>query len=118
MLASGDLVTLPVPFLDTACPQGWRNALDTLHAIDFKLLVPGHGEPMHREQFEAYRTAYGNLLECAASARSKVQCTAAWLDDVGPLVPPSQQRLGRVLMDYYMEKSLRADAQHTAALCS
>ncbi len=118
VLASGDLVTLPVPFLDTACPQGWRKALDTLHAIDFKRLVPGHGEPMHREQFETYRTAYGNLLDCAASARSKVECTDGWLHDVGPLVPPSQQKLGRVLMDYYMEKSLRADAQHTAALCA
>jgi len=29
-LIAGDLVTLPVPFLDTACPNGWRKALDTL----------------------------------------------------------------------------------------
>lgn len=118
LLASGDLVTLPVPFLDTACPQGWRKALDSLHSVAFKLLVPGHGEPMHRKQFEAYRTAYSNLLDCAASARSKAQCTDGWLHDVGPLVPPPQQRLARALMDYYMDKSLRADAQHTAALCA
>jgi glyoxylase-like metal-dependent hydrolase (beta-lactamase superfamily II) len=118
LLASGDLVTLPVPFLDTACPQGWRKALDTLHAVAFKLLVPGHGEPMHRNQFEAYRTAYGNLLDCAGSARSKVKCADGWLHDVGPLVPPSQQRFARASMDYYMDKSLRADAQHTAALCA
>lgn len=118
LLASGDLVTLPAPFLDTACPQGWRKALDTLHTVTFKLLVPGHGEPMHRKQFETYRTAYGNLLDCAASTRSKAQCIDGWLHDVGPLVPPAQQKLARALMDYYMEKSLRADLQHTAALCA
>jgi len=118
LLASGDLVTLPVPFLDTACPEGWRKALDSLHVVPFKLLVPGHGEPMRRMQFEAYRTAFGNLLDCAASARTKAQCSDGWLHDVGPLVPVSQQKFARTLMDYYMDKSLRADPQHTAALCA
>ncbi|MBS0418317.1 MAG: MBL fold metallo-hydrolase [Proteobacteria bacterium] len=118
VLASGDLVTLPVPFLDTACPEGWRKALDTLHAVPFKLVVPGHGEPMHRKQFEAYRTAFGNLLNCAVSARTKGQCADEWLHDVGPLVPASRQKFAHALMDYYMDKSLRADAQHTAALCA
>lgn len=69
-------------------------------------------------QFEAYRTAYGNLLDCAASTRSKTQCADGWLHDAGPLVPPSQQKLARSLIDYYMDKSLRADAQHTATLCA
>ena len=118
VLASGDLVTLPVPFLDTACPQGWRRALDTLNAVHFELIVPGHGFPMHRDQFEAYRRAYGNLLDCAGTAHSKAQCTEGWLHDVGPLVPPSQQQFARVLLDYYMDRSLRADAKHTAAICA
>jgi hypothetical protein len=26
----GDLVTVPVPFLDTACPEGWLKALDDI----------------------------------------------------------------------------------------
>lgn len=118
VLASGDLVTLPVPFLDTACPQGWRKALDALHGVAFKLLVPGHGEPMRRKQFEVYRTAFGNLLDCAGSARTQGQCADGWLHDVGPLVPLSQQRFARALLDYYMDKSLRAEARHTAALCA
>jgi glyoxylase-like metal-dependent hydrolase (beta-lactamase superfamily II) len=118
VLASGDLVTLPVPFLDTACPQGWRRALDTLHAIHFVLLVPGHGAPMRREQFEAYRRAYRNLLDCAGTAQNKTQCTEAWLHDVGSLVQPSEQKFARVLMDYYIDRSLRADAAHTAAMCA
>ena len=118
VLASGDLVTLPVPFLDTACPQGWRRALDTLHAVQFELIVPGHGAPIRRVQFEAYRRAYGHLLDCAGTTHSKAECTEGWLHDVGPLVPPSQQQFARVLLDYYMDRSLRADAKHTAAMCA
>ena len=40
-LVSGDLVTLPVPFLDTACPARWKDSLDHLAAVDFKTADPG-----------------------------------------------------------------------------
>src|SRR4029079_19009156 len=35
VLAAGDLVTLPVPFFDTACPARWKDALGRLAAVDF-----------------------------------------------------------------------------------
>ena len=60
-LAAGDLVTLPVPFLDTACPEGWTRALSALAALPFERLVPGHGEPMTRAGFERYRRAHARL---------------------------------------------------------
>lgn len=118
VLAAGDLVTLPAPFLDTACPQGWRHSLDTLGKVDFKWLVPGHGEPMQRAQFERYHAAYANLLDCAASSKAKTQCEDSWLHDVGDLVPPEQQKFTRALLDYYLDNSLRADPAHTAKLCA
>jgi len=43
VLAAGDLVTLPVPFLDTACASGWQAALATLSAAQFRVLVPATG---------------------------------------------------------------------------
>jgi glyoxylase-like metal-dependent hydrolase (beta-lactamase superfamily II) len=46
VLAAGDLITLPVPFLDTACRQGWNSALDHVAATDFSFVIPGHGAPM------------------------------------------------------------------------
>jgi glyoxylase-like metal-dependent hydrolase (beta-lactamase superfamily II) len=55
LLAAGDLVTLPVPFLDTACPPAWREALARLSAQPFKQLVPGHGPVMSRADFERWR---------------------------------------------------------------
>jgi len=49
----GDLVTLPAPFFETACPAQWEKALDDVWATPFTLAVPGHGEPMTRAQFDA-----------------------------------------------------------------
>ena len=48
----GDLVTFPAPFFETACPARWREALDAVRAVPFKLAIPGHGEPMDRAQFD------------------------------------------------------------------
>jgi glyoxylase-like metal-dependent hydrolase (beta-lactamase superfamily II) len=117
VLAAGDLVTLPVPFLDTACPARWKSVLDDLAKADFKLLVPGHGAPIQRREFEAYRAAYGNLLACAASAKAKSECIDGWLSDVGTLIAEKDRLFAKSLLDYYVDSSLRADPAKTAKFC-
>jgi len=110
ILASGDLVTLPVPFLDTACPRGWKRALDHIAEYDFDVLVPGHGAPMHRQEFEQYRTAFGNLLVCAASDKKKDQCIDGWISDAGQLIAKDDPKFVRAMMDYYVDKLRSSDA--------
>src|SRR5436305_1031276 len=39
----GDLVVGIVPFMDTACPDGWKKALGEVVAVPFTRLIPGHG---------------------------------------------------------------------------
>ena len=77
--AVGDLVTLPVPFLDTACAEGWRAALKDIDASGFVMVVPGHGEPMNRATFTAYRSAFENYTTCAATDTDKSVCASQWL---------------------------------------
>lgn len=86
--AVGDLVTLPVPFLDTACIEGWRAALAEVSAAPFDKVVPGHGAPMTRPQFEAYRTAFGEYVDCAASGADKKACADGWLRATATLRAP------------------------------
>ena len=59
----GDLVTLPAPFLDTACPEGWRHALAEVGAVPFEVAIPGHGAPMNLAQFEQYQRAFAAFIE-------------------------------------------------------
>ena len=116
-LAAGDLVTLPVPFFDTACPARWKLALDDLARVDFKQLVPGHGTPMSRTQFAVYRRAFDRLLVCAAGDAPTAQCIDGWLGDSGALLPEAQHPAAKSMLDYYFDTSLRGDAKKNAQLC-
>ena len=103
--AVGDLVTLPAPFLDTACPAGWRAALVEIEAVPFRTAIPGHGPPMTRAQFTSYRTAFDALVDCAASPAAKQQCAADWTKGVGPLLDPGDLPLKRAqqMTEYYVD---------------
>lgn len=74
----GDLVTLPAPFFETVCPQRWREALDEVWATPFRTAIPGHGEPMTRDQFNTWRIAYGAFIDCAGSEADATSCAGAW----------------------------------------
>ena len=106
-LVAGDLVTLPVPFLDTAKPKVWQAVLARLSAIEFTRLIPGHGPVMTREQFAQYRKAYDNLLSCAASSRTNDECSAGWLSDAGSLIAESEREYSRQALQYYLDHILR-----------
>jgi len=117
-LAAGDLVTLPVPLLDTACPTRWKSALDDLGRASFKTLIPGHGPPMQRAQFDVYRRAYANLLRCTSGAQTKTACVDGWMSDAGSLIAEGQRSFARTLLDYYVDHSLRATKDKIAEACS
>ena len=117
ILAAGDLVTLPAPLLDTACPRGWNGALAQLSGIPFLLLVPGHGRPMSREEFERYRAGFDHLVACAETDQPGRACIDGWLRDLGPLVPESDQTFARDLLAYYVQDVLRAPPERVARLC-
>ena len=100
-------MTLPVPFLDTAKPKVWQEALARLAKVDFARLVPGHGPVMTREQFAQYRTAYDNLLACAASSRTNAECAGGWLGDAGAFVAEGEREYSRQALAYYLDNVLR-----------
>lgn len=116
-LVAGDLVTLPVPFMDTACPARWLQALDRLAKVDFKVLIPGHGAPMTRSDFATYRTAFAGLLRCGSSSADKASCVDGWLKDAGPLLGSANPKFTKMLADYYVESSLRGKPEASAKLC-
>jgi glyoxylase-like metal-dependent hydrolase (beta-lactamase superfamily II) len=74
----GDLVTLPAPFFETACPERWRAALDEVWATPFRIAIPGHGEPMTRAEFDSWRTAYNVFIDCVNSPAEASQCATQW----------------------------------------
>lgn len=117
LVIAGDLVVAPVPFMDTACPEGWRRALDEIAATGFVTLIPGHGEPMDRSQFLAWRTAFNNLLDCGASGHARGECIAGWRRDAAQFIAPADQaRMGQ-MAGYYIDSRLRASADERQRYC-
>lgn len=115
--AVGDLVTLPAPYLDTACPGGWRKALATVWATPFETAVPGHGRPMTRAQFALYRHAFEAMIDCSNSSRPKAECGADWARDAGPLlqfngIKPAQ---AAGTAEYYVGEVLRPHGGRSAS---
>lgn len=88
----GDLVTLPAPFFETACPASWQKALDEVWATPFGLAIPGHGAPMTRGQFDTYRRAFGRFGVCAGSDRTPAECANGWTLDVDSLLATDADR--------------------------
>jgi glyoxylase-like metal-dependent hydrolase (beta-lactamase superfamily II) len=120
LLVAGDLVTLPAPFLDTACPARWSAALERLDAQPFDRLVPGHGPVLDRAGFTRYRTAYDHLITCAASKAPTSECVAGWHRDADALLAKAEDRKAAdALLGYYLGQVLRGpEAARRAKRCA
>lgn len=49
LLVTGDLLVNPISFALSSYPAGWIATLERLDALDARLIVPGHGEPLRDE---------------------------------------------------------------------
>jgi glyoxylase-like metal-dependent hydrolase (beta-lactamase superfamily II) len=101
----GDLVTLPAPFFDTACPQGWKAALDAVASTPFEVAIPGHGAPMTRAQFLLYQSAFESFIECSGSTSAGDECAARWADSIRSLLgdDPLEHERAQGMAAYYVD---------------
>ena len=114
---SGDLVVGLVPFMDTACPDGWSVALDEIAAVPFVTLIPGHGEPMTRPDFLEWRAAYRNFLECGRSNGDKQKCIEDWQRDAAKFIDPGHRDYVSQAAAYYIDTRLRSSPGQQQLYC-
>ncbi|WP_447750681.1 MBL fold metallo-hydrolase [Sphingopyxis fribergensis] len=98
----GDLVTVPVPFLDTACPEGWLKALDEVAASGAEQIVPGHGALMDVASFNRWRSAFVDFIACAKGTGALEGCSAGWLAGAATWIGNDTAR-AKAMADYYGE---------------
>ena len=106
---TGDLVTLPAPFLDTPCPAAWSQALEEILETPFTRAVPGHGREMTRAGIVLYRDAFNALIACAGGPAEPLACADAWETAVSSLQedPDTDARYARGMARNYVENVLR-----------
>jgi glyoxylase-like metal-dependent hydrolase (beta-lactamase superfamily II) len=100
----GDIVTVPVPYFETACPDGWKGALDAVWGTAFDTVIPGHGRPMTRVDFDTYRKGFAPFIDCVRSDAPAAQCSAVWVTATSSLIGDDAARRTAVAqnMDYYV----------------
>jgi glyoxylase-like metal-dependent hydrolase (beta-lactamase superfamily II) len=117
LVVTGDLVTLPAPFLDTACPEGWRTAMADIWATPFRLAIPGHGPALTRAQFASYRNAFEAFLDCAGGDAEASECAAGWVRDAAEFLPDDAARTDATNRTTYYVGMLRQN-NGTSAHCA
>lgn len=70
ILASGDIVTAPVPFGSGSYPSPWITVLNKFKSLGFKTLIPGHGAPMNDASY------IDKMIASIATIREKVDTAA------------------------------------------
>ena len=113
----GDLVVDIVPFMDTACPDGWKKALEEVAATPFVTLIPGHGAPMNRAQFLQWKGAFDHFVDCGRSTRPKEECIAGWQREAASFIDDAHRQYVRQAADYYLDTRLRSSAEEQQKYC-
>lgn len=72
IVAAGDLVVRPTPYGFGSSPGSWGEVLRSIHALDYRILVPGHGE-LQRDSGYVLRLAetMESILTQACTAAAK-----------------------------------------------
>lgn len=113
----GDLVVDIVPFMDSACPDGWARALEAIAASPFETLIPGHGPPMDRAAFLQWKGAFDSFVECGLTGAPARQCVAGWERDAARFIPDSHRAYVREAADYYLTTRLRSSPEDQQKYC-
>jgi len=113
----GDLVVGLVPFMDTACAQGWSKALDAIAEVPFKTLIPGHGPVMTRADFGTWRKAYNDFVECGQSKADKKQCIDGWEQEAAQFIDSEHRGYVRAAASYYIDTRLRSSPEEQQRYC-
>jgi glyoxylase-like metal-dependent hydrolase (beta-lactamase superfamily II) len=113
----GDLVVGIVPFMDTACADGWSKALAEVAAVPFKTLIPGHGDPMDRAHFLKWRKAYNDFVSCGHSSADKKRCVDGWMRDASNFIDNEHRDYARGAAEYYLDTRLRSSPEEQQRYC-
>ena len=113
----GDLVVGIMPFMDTACADGWKAALNDISAVPFTTLIPGHGPVMSRTDFLAWKTAYENYIACGRSQAEVKTCVDGWQRDAAQFISESDRKYVAEGADYYLKTRVRSKPEEQLKFC-
>jgi glyoxylase-like metal-dependent hydrolase (beta-lactamase superfamily II) len=113
----GDLVVDIVPFMDTACADGWLRALGEIEQTSFETLIPGHGPAMDRAAFATWKKAFTDFVACGRSQAPKEDCVAGWERGAARFIDDAHRTYVREAANYYLATRLRSSDEEQQRYC-
>ena len=116
ILVMGDLLVNPITFALGCYPDGWIRTLARLDSLPVRVIVPGHGEPMHdKALLEATLATLRELRRLGLAARARGlavdSARAAITDSIRPLRdritggdPALDRQFDVYLVDWYLHR--------------
>lgn len=113
----GDLVVDIVPFMDTACADGWLKALDEIERTPFVTLIPGHGSTMSRSDYSEWKAAFEEFVTCGRSTVEGAKCVASWEKGAARFIDNAHRDYVRRAASYYVTTRLRSAPEEQQRYC-
>ena len=113
----GDLVVDIVPFMDTACADGWLRGLGEIEQTSFETLIPGHGPVMDRAAFTTWKKAFTDFVTCGRSQAPKEDCVAGWERGAARFIDDAHRNYVREAANYYLTTRLRSSDEERQRYC-
>ena len=113
----GDLVVDIVPFMDTACADGWLRGLGEIEQTSFETLIPGHGPVMDRAAFTTWKKAFTDFVTCGRSQAPKEDCVAGWERGAARFIDDAHRNYVREAANYYLTTRLRSSKEEQQRYC-
>ena len=116
IVVTGDLLVNPISFALGCYPSGWLRTLERIAALDARVIVPGHGEPLYdRSLLETNIALLTQLLRIGAAAKAQgldvEQARAAAVDSVHDLKlavthgdPALSEAFDLYLVDWFLHR--------------
>jgi glyoxylase-like metal-dependent hydrolase (beta-lactamase superfamily II) len=100
VVVTGDLLVATVPFMSMSYPHGWLQRLDEITALDFEIIIPGHG-PVQRDR--SFLDRHRSLLRSLVEQVDRATVEGASLDETVKSVDLSPFREAYAKGDSFLE---------------
>lgn len=117
IVASGDLVVAPIPFGFNSYPASWINTLDSLLALEPRILVPGHGPVMRDLSYVRSLQDWLSHIDSSATAAAERgdslgnTLKTATLDEVRRQVTSNEKWMNYLFRNFFVRPAVTAAFQ-------
>jgi glyoxylase-like metal-dependent hydrolase (beta-lactamase superfamily II) len=114
IVATGDLVVAPIPFAFSSNPTSWVNVMDSLVALNPRVIVPGHGPVMRDLRYvRSVREWLARINREAAAAKARGDSLGAalktvTLDDVRLEVTKDEKWMNFLWRQFFVRPAVTA----------